>query len=66
MCFLYKRGGDYIHRCILSYCRKCSAEMIRLGKQVYAISNRYLLTGAMVIQAENAIFRGISYSGGNK
>ncbi|HDR7533210.1 TPA: hypothetical protein ACTZ3H_005173 [Bacillus cereus] len=39
---------------------------IRLGKQVYAISNRYLLTGAMVTQAENAIFRGISYSRGNK
>lgn len=35
----------------------------RLGKRVYAISDRHLLVAAMATQSENAVFWGISYSG---
>lgn len=35
----------------------------RLGKRVYATSDRHLLVSAMATQSENAVFWGISYSG---
>ncbi|WP_405114343.1 MurR/RpiR family transcriptional regulator [Paenibacillus sp. FSL K6-1217] len=36
---------------------------LRLGKNVYAISDRHLLAAAMATKSENAVFWGFSYSG---
>jgi len=38
----------------------------RLGKIIYAISDRHLLIAAMATQNENAVFFGVSYSGETK
>ncbi|WP_262495726.1 SIS domain-containing protein [Paenibacillus sp. B2(2019)] len=39
---------------------------LRLGKNVYAISDRHLLAAAMATKSENAVFWGILYSGGTR
>ncbi|WP_232698658.1 MurR/RpiR family transcriptional regulator [Brevibacillus daliensis] len=55
--YIYGIGASFI------IAEDAAQKWIRLGKNVYAISDRHLLAAAMATQSQNAVFWGISYSG---
>lgn len=55
--YVYGIGASFI------IAEDAAQKWLRLGKNVYAISDRHLLAGAMATKSENAVFWGILYSG---
>ncbi|MNO57115.1 putative HTH-type transcriptional regulator YbbH [compost metagenome] len=55
--YIYGIGASFI------IAEDAAQKWLRLGKNVYAISDRHLLAAAMATKSENAVFWGISYSG---
>lgn len=55
--YVYGLGASFI------IAEDAAQKWLRLGKNVYAISDRHLLAATMATKSENAVFWGISYSG---
>ena len=58
--YIYGIGASFI------IAEDAAQKWLRLGKNVYAISDRHLLASAMATKSENAVFWGISNSGETK
>ncbi|MNO82514.1 putative HTH-type transcriptional regulator YbbH [compost metagenome] len=54
--YVYGIGASFI------IAEDAAQKWLRLGKNVYAISDRHLLAAAMATKSENAVFWGILYS----